>query len=856
MIENLYSFYRSRCERYADCMLFDNHITYSQAFDMAMARAHFLQKKGIREGDVVALLAPGSAEWCLAYMAITIIGAVVLPLDVNLPAVDYASMLKKVKAKAAFATKDLRKKLPKLPVFELGPGRSTGDAGRAKPALVRESHVASLVFTSGTTGNPKIVTLTHRNIFRTAISTSEYLRLGPGDMNLCILPLFHVYALDANFIGPFAAGGALVFQPSLKGPDIMKSLADNPITIFPAAPQLWELFMDAIINRVKSQSAAKYRVFMFFMKTAPLFRAIGLSFLPRTVFKPVRDIFGPSHRFFISGGAPLKRKYARYYRNAGLTLIEGYGLTETTGPITLPDPLRNTIGSVGKPTPGNEVLIKNVNRDGVGEVWLRGDSVMAGYYKNERANAEVFNSAGFFNTGDLGRLDRRGNIILTGRSRNVIVLDSGKNVYPEELESYYRASPLIAEIAVFGRRIEGRERAYAVIVPSFRGGNAYDRIRSEMQKMNLMLPAYRAVRQFAVSLDPLPVNTTRKILYREIIDNLERGLYQTGPDDSVVLRQELAGASQREELIVAAMRRALNRKTLFTNQTLADLGIDSLGAIELIVRMEDELGVTIDAGRVMKLETLGELVLYIASIPEGREHTLEDRIFRGEITTRAHRFFNPLPHLILGLLRTISSLCWQLNTAHPERLSVDNSIIIANHESYLDIIWMASQLPAKYRENIYITGKKKFSFLRYVFPVLPVIFIEQENSLPALKASADILRQGKSLVIFPEGTRSRTGRLGEFKTGAAYLAKNLGVKIIPVSINGSWEVFPPGSFLPDFFGGKKGSIVIGDPVDPAKYSSVEQMTCAMRAAVAANLDGEEATEKAAGKRRVSRRKKI
>ncbi len=437
-VKNLHDFYKTRCVRYNDCILFDNRITYGEAWEVASQRAAFLQKQGYKKGDAIGLLAASNAEWCITYMTITMMGAVVVPLDVNLPASQYPSMLKEVKCKTVFISDEYKGILKRIKTFNVSLDGAVEKKVKFKEPAVSEDDTACYVFTSGTTGASKIVELTHANIFKMAIGTSDFLELSPADMNLCILPLFHVYALDANFVGPFANGGALLFQPSLKGPDIMESLANNPITIFPAAPLLWELFMDAIINKVKDESTVKYVLFMFFLRRALILKALGLGFLVKKIFTPVHDLFGHSHRFFISGGAPLKRQYAVYYRNMGFTLIEGYGLTETTGPISLPDYKKNVIGSVGRPTPGNYVKIKNVNNEGVGEIWLAGDAVMPGYYKNDAANAEAFDDEGFFNTGDLGHLDKKGNIFITGRSKNVIVLSTGKNVYPEELEAYYK----------------------------------------------------------------------------------------------------------------------------------------------------------------------------------------------------------------------------------------------------------------------------------------------------------------------------------------------------------------------------------------------------------------------------------
>ena len=830
-MKNLYEFYRSRCDKYSEEVLFDRTISYGRAFELAMARAAFLQEQGLGAGDVIGILAPGSAEWCITYMAITAIGGIVLPLDTGIPGESCVKMAITVDTRAVFLSPEFRDHIKGVPQFDISMKSSIGDAGDVVIPDITEEHIASLVFTSGTTGSPKIVSLTHRNIFRTAIATSEYLELTTRDLLLCILPLFHVYALDANFIGPFAAGSSLVFQPSLKGPDIMKSLSENPVTIFPAAPQLWELFADGIINRVRAGSKVTYRLFMFFLKAAPVLQAVGLSWLTKRVFGQVHDIFGRDHRFFISGGAPLKEKYARIYRNMGFTLIEGYGLSETTGPITLPDYRNNVLGSVGKPTPGNHVRMKNINKEGIGEIWLGGDSVMAGYYRNDEANREAFDEDGFFNTGDLGRLDSMGNIFITGRFKNVIVLDSGKNVYPEELESWYRQSDLISEIAVFGRRENGREEVFAVVVPARKTGNPYPEIREELALLGQGLPAYKRVRRFALSLEPLPVNSTRKVLYSEVRRLLDQGYYQLNENDTMVFRNRLMGSSPAEEEIVDLLKKKLDTDELYSSQTLDDLGIDSHGLIELIVHIEEGAGVSIDTGRFKGLQTLEEIIQYVAGIECERSETIDSRIFSGEIEIKPHRIFNPMHHVLLDAAGYFSRKMWNLHTLNRERFEINNNIIIANHQSYLDIIWIAAELPRKYRRDIYVTGKKKLSFLRFFFPVLPIIFIDNNNTLDVLKASADILRQGKSLVIFPEGTRSRDGSLNSFKTGAAYLAKNLGIPVLPVTINGSYEIYPPHRRLPRLRRSLNGHLVPGEIIDPSDFNSVEELNAELYRAI-------------------------
>ena len=369
---------------------------------------------------------------------------------------------------------------------------------------IAENDIASLLFTSGTTGNPKIVSLTHGNILHVALVCTKLEEYTEQDVTLAMLPLYHVYAFESTFMAPLLTGSAIVLLNSLKGPDIIRALAENPITIFPAAPQMWELFFDAMVAKIKAQSAMKYRLFMFLLKAATALKSMGLGVLPKRVFAPVHDLFGQRIRFFISGGAPLKKEYFQSYQRMGFHIMEGYGLTETTGPIAIPHFREAVAGAVGPPIPGNEVRIKEINADGIGDIWLKGRAVMAGYHKNDEANRAAFDTEGFFNTQDLGFIDRRGHIHITGRKKNVIVLDSGKNVYPEELELSFRTSPLIAEIAVFGRKIEGRETVCAVILPAAKGPGSFAAIREEVARLNRELPAYRAVTRFALSADPLP----------------------------------------------------------------------------------------------------------------------------------------------------------------------------------------------------------------------------------------------------------------------------------------------------------------------------------------------------------------
>ncbi|MCE5261957.1 MAG: AMP-binding protein [Deltaproteobacteria bacterium] len=828
--KNLGEAYRAVCTRHADRTLFRNQgITFRECWQRAETLALFLRQEGYGRGDIVAILAGNSPEWCITYMAVTAIGSIALPLDTNLLPDQYRAMLRAVKARAVFVSEPFRGLFEDVTVYRIDAAPPAAGGEPLPEVPFAENEIASLLFTSGTTGNSKIVSLTHGNILHIALACTELEEYTEEDVTLAMLPLYHIYAFESTFMAPLMTGGSIVFQNSLKGPDIIRALAENPITIFPAAPQMWELFFDAMVGKIRAQSRLKYRIFRFFLHAGPALRAVGLGFLPEKIFRPVHDLFGQKMRFFISGGAPLKKEYFNAYRNMGFYIMEGYGLTETTGPIAIPYYREAVAGAVGPPVPGNEVRIKDVNADGIGEIWLRGKAVMAGYYKNDEANSQAFDGEGFFNTQDLGFVDGQGQIHITGRKKNVIVLDSGKNVYPEELELHFRTSPLIAEIAVFGRKIEGRETVSAVIVPASGLKEGYRAIREEVAALNRSLPPYKALLRFALSVDPLPRNSTRKVLIDEVIRLLDEGVFQEQEGRLATPRKRLAAADAREQEIIAILGEKLHATELYASETLTDHGIDSLGLIELIAHLEELLGISVDMDKVSPFQKIEEFVRCLAGCERRAGANLDELILRSEVTTGLTTFPNPLAEGILLAVRMASRFCWDLRVVHPERLVADNVIIVANHQSNLDAPWLMNVLPCRLRKRTFIIGKRELSFLRYPLIGSPLLFVDRTgNVVPALKAAADVLRSGASLIIFPEGTRTRDGALGKFKSGAAYLAWHLGKKIIPVRVEGSFDILPRGRSLPRFFGGHRGILHVGQAVDPGRFESVDAINDHLR----------------------------
>lgn len=523
---NLYEFLKSSVSKYNNQIFFcRKQITYNTFLELVKKRAAFLLKEGFKSGDVIGILSKNSADWVITYFAITSIGAYALLLDTNLFPNDYEAMTKEVDAKAVFTSKDLNYESSNLKIYDISIDGNLENINEFKPANVSENHIASLSFTSGTTGNPKIVPLTHKNVITTAVSNVKTV-LKHEDLQdetiYGLLPIYHVYGMTASFMVALAAGAKVAFTETLNPKVILKELQEYKVKVFPGVPRLWELFYNKIEQGFKEKKL--HKLFKLLTNHGIWFKRTGLGKVVNHIFKPVRDMLGGNISIMLSGGAPLKPTIENAFNNMGFRMIQGYGLTETVGPFSLNPPVNGCEFSVGPPAEGNYAEIRNTNKDGIGEVWLKGASVFPEYYKNKEATEKSFDADGWYNSGDLGYMDKKGFIYIMGRKKNVIVLDSGKNVYPEELENHFKSAPEIEEISVFGYNVNDRNVVYAVVVPSDENMKK-EEIELVIKRYNDKLPMFKKVTHYAVSYEPLPKTSTQKIKPHIVKKNLEAGKY-------------------------------------------------------------------------------------------------------------------------------------------------------------------------------------------------------------------------------------------------------------------------------------------------------------------------------------------
>lgn len=412
-------------------------ITYRQLEELVRELAAGLAASGVKRGDRVALIAEPRIRFAAVAFATLRLGAWLVPLDPSLTREEITTLLGHADPKLIFGTADVRAKLGAEPaIVDLD---DVGDrtfssllTDREPPAIGPTSDdIAFLAYTSGTTGDPKGVMLSHANVVADLENGTQVIAMLPDDVLLAIAPWHHILGLVACLVLPLYGGATAMYTDEYRR--IAELMVEHRVSIFIGVPKLYHALYERL--RAKARESLAGRV---------LWRVA-----PRLVGRRVkRRLTGGRLRFFVSGSAPLDPRVALGFRRLGVGMMEGYGLTETSPVVSLCLPFGKTAGSVGQPIPGVEVRVLGAGRDGVGELAVRGPIVMRGYYKNDAATRRVVSADGWFRTGDLAVLDARGEIHLKGRVKNVIVLDTGKNVYPEEIEWEIGRIPYVEEVLV------------------------------------------------------------------------------------------------------------------------------------------------------------------------------------------------------------------------------------------------------------------------------------------------------------------------------------------------------------------------------------------------------------------------
>ena len=691
---------------------------------------------------------------------------------------------------------------------------------------------AVLVYTSGTTGDPKGVMISTRGLSHDIDGIIEMTDLEPNHRVLSVLPFSHVLPLVANGLGILAAGCGVVFLPTITPQRIVEAFKKHRITFFVCVPQFFYAVHKRIFGQVAEQPWFTRKLFATMMGLSRLVKSPKLG---RRLFSKIHESVGPDLNLLICGGSRLEPKVAADFQALGYTMVQAYGLTETSAAATITPVRRNEIGTVGLPLPGVTVRIENPNDEGIGEVCISGNVLMTGYYCDPEATADALRDGRLY-TGDLGRLDSDGNLTITGRSKDVIVLSSGKNIYPEEVEEHYEKSPFIKELCVMGMPESSGpgDILHGIVVPDldeFRKRNQTaigDMIRYELENRSRALASFMRVHSISVRNEPLPRTVTRKLKRFEIYENEVRGL-----------RSRKAGMAEEDDErlksgIGAVVAKAIHDAkpdlgTLGPDMNFdLDLGFDSLARVELLASIETDLDTELAEETTNQIFTIGELMSALEEA--GRPKAEKSRNWKEKLAadgdddlsrkfiseSRASLTFFGFP--MIRLFGLIAKIPFKTRVTGLEKLPDSGPFIICpNHVSYLDPFLMCSVLPFPVIRDIFILGYTDYlegpivSQLAASVNLVPVD--PNANLSRAMRISALGLRRKRILLVFPEGERSFDGGLTEFKKGSAILSTELNAPLVPVGINGTYEAWPRGGKLK----WHPVEIRIGDPIDPEKY---------------------------------------
>jgi long-chain acyl-CoA synthetase len=887
--------------------------TYAELRQMAESIGRWLIETGVGRGARVALLADNHPRWVAAYLGIIAAGCAAVPLDTALHADQIAKLLQDSGSSLLFCdSKHLKVgQAEGLPIVltdgdvasyvstDAGEGahntaglRSAGQPRAAVPTRVeigldsifaagpgnfvpvasRDDDLASLLYTSGTTADPKGVMLTHGNMMGEVDAIFGWVNIGPEDALLGVLPLFHVLSQMANLLLPLVKGSRVVYLESLNTTELLRALAERNITAFAVVPQFFYLIHDRIFKEISHRGRLAQAAVRSLMAVTRFTRKFGWN-AGKIFFRKIHTLFGDNMRYLVTGGSRFDPDIARDFYALGIDVLQAYGLTETAGGAFATPPENNVIGSVGPPLRGLQAKIVDPQPEEgspkpVGEVAIRGALVMKDYWKRPDATAAVLKD-GWLLTGDLGYFDAGGNLFITGRKKEVIVLSNGKNIYPEEVEAHYLKSPYIKEICIAG--LEARlgdprsERLHGVVVPNFetlrqrKVVNMKEVIRFDIEGLSAQLPSTKRIGSYEIWQQDLPRTSTRKLkrfeIARQVKENQAKGTADTDVAAEKPLSSEDSAWLEEPDVLraLAVIQRTsrAKRHTIHPAENLElDLGLDSMQRVELLVALEQELGCKLEESRLAEVYTVRDLVDLVrgsaaAGISSranfaGWEGVLQEQSTDPQVLSlaRPQRMDEAFWYLLTRMVAMFAYDRFHLRVSGIEKLGSKGPFLIcSNHQSFIDPVIMSSVLPWRTFRDIFFVGTSEHfgsGFMRVLARWLRVMLVDPDaNLIPAMRAGAFGLRHGRVLILYPEGERSIDGTPKRFRKGAAILSIHTQSPIVPVAIEGFYEAWPRGKRFQKF---TPLQIKFGDPIYPpaesaASEKAYENLTAELKARV-------------------------
>lgn len=785
----------------------DRSLTYAQLLAGARGYAQLLPQGTER----VLLFSENRAEWVHAFYGAWCHGSTVVPVDFQATAEEVAFIARDCRPQVLFCSQD-RKAVaeevlagldftPRLLVFEELEMAAEAPAEPIK--LADPQATALLIYTSGTTGTPKGVMLSFANL----LANIEAVTIGApiyhrDERVLMLLPLHHIFPLLGTLVIPFQIGATVAMSPSLLSEDIIRTLQDNRITILIGVPRLYSLIMQSIQKKIAASAIASL-----------LFRLAERAASPRLsrlLFRSVHEKFGGHLKFLVSGGAALDPAVGRQFTTLGFEILEGYGMTEAAPMISFTRPGQVLIGSAGTAMSCTTIEIRD------GEIVAAGKNIMQGYWNRPEETAEVLRD-GWLHTGDLGHLDSQGRLFVTGRKKEIIVLANGKNINPVLIEQELEAlNGAIAEAAVFLKD----DILQAVIRPNLalireQGITRLDEYFrwQVIDRYNQKASPSKRLHRLTLVESELPrtrLSKLKRFQLPALVEARETRKTQAEPPDA------------EEYRIISEFLETHTARAIAPDDHLEiDAALDSLDKVSLLVFIKKTFGVDIAEDKLMHFPTLRQLSRFIG---ERKERIAVELINWHDILRQ--RVDGTLPrtwwttNLIKNCSRLLFACYFRFHTEGRENIPDTPCILAPNHQSFIDGLFVAAGLKNALMQRTYFYAKAKHlqnRWLRFFAGRNNVIVMDINSDVrESIQKVAALLSSGKNIMIFPEGTRSLDGSLGEFKKTFAILSKELNVPVVPVAIQGAFEALPAGALIPRPF--RRISVRFEPPVFPHDHT--------------------------------------
>ncbi|MBD0373358.1 MAG: AMP-binding protein [Pyrinomonadaceae bacterium] len=767
--------------------------SYARLTDAALRLACELKERGVKKGDRVLLCAENSPEWAAAFFGCAAQGAVVVPLDKESTPPFLARVREQTRPMLFLhdgPEQRFAADLPALNLLKLEEAIARHDRRDYQAEEIGPDDLLEIIYTSGTTTEPKGVLLTHGNLLASIAplesEIQKYLkweRIVHPLRFLNSLPLSHVFGQLMSLFVPQLLGGRVFFQSSLNPSEVIETGRRERINVMVTIPRMLELLRGRVLD--EHEREGKRREFEEALEGAK-----GWSVARRLwAFRRLHSRFGWRFWAFIAGGATLREETEEFWQRAGFAVIQGYGMTETASLISVNHPFKKSRGSIGRTLPGHEVRL-----DAAGEIMVRGANVSPGYWNGAESYLNL--EEGWLRTGDVGEMDEEGNLYFKGRRKETIVTAAGLNIYPEDLEAALNAQPEVRESVVINFDSEHGPEPLAVLILK----DEVTEVSKVITRANLQLARHQQIRRHFIWPErDFPRTATQKIIKREVAEKVRAGIAkrESQPEGAGAVAEIINRIANNTRAQVAA-----------TSALETDLNLDSLGRVELLSALEERYQVELDEAAFTSAITVGDVERMV------KEGAVDEAATRQYPYPEWARSFPVtwIRRLMLYLfILPLAFIMCRVRVRGREHLEALRGpvLFVSNHISMVDHALIIEALPGRFRRHLSIAMEGEilrdwvhppapanwFTRLRWLAQYALVVTFFNVFPLPkksgfrrSFAYAGEMMDRGQSVLVFPEGTRSEDGALHPFMTGSGLLAQNLCAPVVPIKIDGLAEL--------------------------------------------------------------------